>query len=214
MPTTEWDRRFFATTRGQVVTLLRAGERTVDDLAQALGLTDNAVRAHLAALERDGLVRQRGVRRGGGKPAFAYGLTADAERLFPKADAIALRGLLDVLAERLPPDAFAELMRETGRRIAPASPAPEGDLRARVERATALLADLGGLAEWEARDDGSFTIRGFSCPLAAASGCPAVCRLAAALLSDVVGAPVRQQCDLGDPPRCRFEIPAPAGAQG
>jgi hypothetical protein len=38
--------------------------------------------------------------------------------------------------------------------------------------------------------------------------------LAAALLSDVVGAPVRQQCDLGDPPRCRFEIPAPAGAQG
>jgi predicted ArsR family transcriptional regulator len=214
MPTTEWDRRFFATTRGQVVTLLRAGERTVDDLAQALGLTDNAVRAHLAALERDGLVRQRGVRRGGGKPAFAYGLTADAERLFPKADAIALRGLLDVLAERLPPDAFDELMRETGRRIAPASPAPEGDLRARVERATALLADLGGLAEWEARDDGSFTIRGFSCPLAAASGCPAVCRLAAALLSDVVGAPVRQQCDLGDPPRCRFEIPAPAGAQG
>ena len=213
MPTTGWDRRFFATTRGQVVTLLRAGERTVDDLAQALGLTDNAVRAHLAALERDGLVRQRGVRRGGGKPAFAYGLTADAERLFPKADAIALRGLLDVLAERLPPDAFDELMRETGRRIAPASPAPEGDLRARVERATALLADLGGLAEWEARDDGSFTIRGFSCPLAAASGCPAVCRLAAALLSDVVGAPVRQQCDLGDPPRCRFEIAAPAGAQ-
>ncbi len=214
MPTTEWDRRFFATTRGQVVTLLRARERTVDDLAQALGLTDNAVRAHLASLERDGLVRQLGVRRGGGKPAFAYGLTADAERLFPKADAIALRGLLEVLAERLPPAAFDELMRETGRRIAPASPAPEGDLRARVERATALLADLGGLAEWEARDDGSFTIRGFSCPLAAASpGCPAVCRLAAALLSDVAGLPVRERCDPGapgDPSRCRFEIPSAA----
>ncbi|HET7095420.1 MAG TPA: hypothetical protein VFI22_18155, partial [Thermomicrobiales bacterium] len=75
--------------------------------------------------------------------------------------------------------------------------------------ATALLADLGGLAEWD-EQDGAFTIRGFSCPLAAAPGCPAVCRLAAALLSDVVGFPVRQECEPGEPPRCRFEIPAAA----
>jgi DNA-binding transcriptional ArsR family regulator len=39
--------RFFAHTRGQVVALLRHGDRTVEELAQALGLTDNAVRAHL-----------------------------------------------------------------------------------------------------------------------------------------------------------------------
>lgn len=210
MPTTEWDRRFFASTRGQVVTLLRQGERTVDDLARALGLTDNAVRAHLAALERDGLVRQRGVRRGGGKPASAYGLTPEAERLFPKADALALRGLLAVLAERLPDDDFDALLRETGKRLAGETAALDGDIRARVERATALLADLGGLAEWD-EGDGGFTIRGFSCPLAAASpSCPAVCRLAAALLSDVVGIPVQERCEPDDPPRCRFEIPAPA----
>ncbi|HEU5431007.1 MAG TPA: hypothetical protein VFU81_05055, partial [Thermomicrobiales bacterium] len=86
----------------------------------------------------------------------------------------------------------------------------DGDIRARVERATALLADLGGLAEWD-EGDGGFTIRGFSCPLAAASpSCPAVCRLAAALLSDVVGIPVQERCEPDDPPRCRFEIPAPA----
>lgn len=52
------DERFFASTRGQVVTLLRRGSRTVDELAGTLGLTDNAVRAHLAGLERDGLVTQ------------------------------------------------------------------------------------------------------------------------------------------------------------
>jgi predicted ArsR family transcriptional regulator len=213
MPTTEWDRRFFASTRGQVVTLLRRGERTVDELAHALALTDNAVRAHLAALERDGLVRQRGVRRGGGKPAHAYGLAPEAERLFPKADALALRGVLDVLAERLPAPAFDDLVREAGRRLAASAPAPAGDLRARVEQAAALLADLGGLAEWEERD-GGFEIRGFSCPLAAASpGCPAVCRLAAALLSDVVGAPVQERCEAGEPggpPHCRFDIAAQA----
>ncbi|HEU5431514.1 MAG TPA: ArsR family transcriptional regulator, partial [Thermomicrobiales bacterium] len=84
MPTTEWDRRFFASTRGQVVTLLRQGERTVDDLARALGLTDNAVRAHLTALERDGLIRQGEPRRTGGKPAFTWTLAPAADRLFPK----------------------------------------------------------------------------------------------------------------------------------
>ncbi|HET8631769.1 MAG TPA: ArsR family transcriptional regulator, partial [Thermomicrobiales bacterium] len=80
-----WERRFFGSTRGRVLALLRRASRTVDELARALGLTDNAVRAHLATLERDGLVRQEGLRRGAGKPAYAYDLTPAAERLFPSA---------------------------------------------------------------------------------------------------------------------------------
>src|SRR5207249_6425780 len=64
MPRTRWDERFFASTRGRIVQLLRRATSTVDELAEALGLTDNAVRAHLAILERDGLVQQKGVRRG------------------------------------------------------------------------------------------------------------------------------------------------------
>ncbi|HZA91639.1 MAG TPA: winged helix-turn-helix domain-containing protein, partial [Gemmatimonadales bacterium] len=81
MPPTRWDQRFFASTRGRVVTLLRDGHTTVEDLARALNLTDNAVRTHLSALERDGLVVQSGLRRGVGKPAYTYVLTPDAERL-------------------------------------------------------------------------------------------------------------------------------------
>ena len=52
MSPTRWDQRFFASTRGRVVTLLRDGHTTVEDLARALNLTDNAVRTHLSALER------------------------------------------------------------------------------------------------------------------------------------------------------------------
>src|SRR6266496_4119842 len=77
--------RFFASTRGRIVTLLRRNSRTVEELAQELTLTDNAVRAHLATLERDGIVQQRGVRRGSGKPSYIYDLTPEAEYLFPKA---------------------------------------------------------------------------------------------------------------------------------
>src|SRR5215468_2499006 len=82
---TPWHRRFVESTRGRLVALLRRDVRTVDELAQQLGLTDNAVRAHLAALERDGWVVSRGVRHSGssGKPATIYELTPDAEVLFP-----------------------------------------------------------------------------------------------------------------------------------
>jgi predicted ArsR family transcriptional regulator len=50
-----WDERFFGTTRCRIVSELRRGQRTVDEVACAVGLTDNAVRPHLAALERDRL---------------------------------------------------------------------------------------------------------------------------------------------------------------
>jgi predicted ArsR family transcriptional regulator len=52
------DERFFDSTRGQIVMMLRGATRTVDELAKELELTDNAVRAHLTTLERDGLVKQ------------------------------------------------------------------------------------------------------------------------------------------------------------
>src|SRR3989337_40341 len=84
----KWDQKFFDSTRGQAVTLLRRSGRTVEELARALGLTNNGVRAHLATLERDGAARQRGSVRpgsGGGKPAYVYELTPEAEDLFPKA---------------------------------------------------------------------------------------------------------------------------------
>src|SRR5919199_6002354 len=118
MAAVRWDKRFFASTRGRIVALLRRATRTVDDLAQALALTDNAVRAHLATLERDGLVHQQGVRRGSGKPAAAYALTPDAERLFPKPYAPVLRQLLDELDQRIAPEEVETMLRRVGHDLA------------------------------------------------------------------------------------------------
>lgn len=199
------DERFFGSSRGRLVQLLRRDERTVEELAQALGLTDNAVRAHLATLERDGLVRQAGLRRGAGKPSYTYALRPEAERLFPKPYGAVLVGLLEVLAERLAPSEIEAALREVGRRLGRAHRA-DGDPRRRAEAAVAVLDQLGGLAELSERE-GGFTLLGYSCPLAAAvPGNPEVCRLAEALLTEVVGAPVRECCDREQPPRCRFEI--------
>ena len=209
---TTWDEKFFESTRGRMVTLLRRSGRTVEDLARALGLTDNGVRAHLAVLERDGIVRQRGsVRRGsgGGKPAYVYELTSEAEELFPKAYEPALGRLLDVLAERLGLEESEALLRSVGRRLVEGKTVPTDSTRVRLEAAVGVLNELGGLAELE-EQDGTFVIRGYSCPLAGVTpDHPEACRLAEAMVAEVAGVPVHEHCDRSERPRCCFEV-APA----
>jgi predicted ArsR family transcriptional regulator len=165
------------------------------------------VRAHLATLERDGLVQQRGVRRSGGsgKPAFAYDLTPEAESLFPKPYAAVLGGLLTALHDRMPPSEIEALLRESGRRLAETSAqASGGDLRARLEAAVAALNELGGLAELDERD-GEMSIHGYSCVLAAlTANHPEACHLAESFVSEVAGTPVHERCEHGATPHCHF----------
>ena len=207
--TTNRDEKFFASTRGQIVVLLRRSGRTVEDLARALDLTDNGVRAHLAILERDGIVRQRGsVRRssGGGKPAYVYELTQEAEDLFPKAYEPVLRRLLDTLSNQLGPEESEALLRSVGRRLAEEHSTRADGSHARLEAAVAVLNELGGLAELEERD-GVVVIRGYSCPLAGVTpDHPEVCRMAETLIAELAGVPVHERCDRGERPRCCFEI--------
>jgi len=206
---TKLGERFFESTRGRIITLLRGGSRTVTELTEELGLTDNAVRAHLLSLERDGLIRQSGVQPGRRKPHFSYELTAEAEHLFPKAYDALLNQLISVLKDRLPPEALDQVLREVGRSMAgdgDDSPKGKQALEARLEKALQVLESLGGSARIEKDGDG-FIIRSGSCPLAAAvSTHPEVCKLAEALVATVVGIPVRERCDREKFPRCRFEV--------
>jgi predicted ArsR family transcriptional regulator len=111
MAAADLGKRFLESTRGT---------RTVEELARSLGLTDNAVRSHLATLERDGLVRQDGVRRvpGAGKPAVLYEVRPEAEPLFSQAYPPLLAAVVDVLVDELPPERSDALLREVGRRLA------------------------------------------------------------------------------------------------
>jgi predicted ArsR family transcriptional regulator len=206
---TGWDRRFFESTRGRVVTLLRRTGFTVDELARELDLTNNGVRAHLATLERDGIVRQSGVMRreiGGGKPAYLYELTQEGEDLFPKAYEPVLHRLLDVLAEQLESDESEALLRSVGRLMAKGETVPTHGPRERLEAAVEVLNELGGLAELEERD-GGFVIRGYSCPLAGVTQeHPEVCRMVETLITELAGVPVYEHCDRGERPRCCLEV--------
>ncbi len=202
-----WNRQFFVSTRGQIITLLRRSSRTVDELAVALDLTHTAVRAHLAALERDGLVHQHSERRGGRKPSAVYDLAPAAEYLFPKAYGELLDQLLDVLQGQMKPEEVETLLREVGRRMAAEWKLPPAGLGVRLEAAVNVFQELGGLAELEACD-GHTCLRGYRCPFAAlVPEHPAICRLAETLLSELVGVPMQEHCERTGSVPCRFVAP-------
>lgn len=199
-----WQQHFFSSTRGQIVLLLRRASSTVDELAQALHLTDNAVRAHLATLERDGLVCQSGVRRGSGKPALLYHLAPGAEQLFPKAYAPTLRYLLEVLSASMSPEQVSAIMQSAGRRMAVQWDIPQGELRARLQSAIAILNELGGMAEVKDQSE-SYAIQSHGCPLAAvAPEHPEICRLTQAFLTELVGVPFEERCERNGTAKCAF----------
>lgn len=200
-------RRFFESTRGRIVVLLRGTTGTVGDLAQTLDLTDNAVRAHLATLERDGLIRQSGLQKGSRKPHFAYELTPEAELLFPKAYDTLLGHVMGVLKELLSPKAFEQALRKVGRSLASRqSPARGADLETRARAGLKALEALGGAARLE-RVDGKLYIRSNSCPLATlVAEHPEACQVVETQLSEVIGVKVRERCVHSDAPRCRFEL--------
>lgn len=207
------DERFWASTRGRIVLQLLPSSRTVNELAEALSLTDNAVRAHLTTLERDGLVRQSGTRPGRRKPNVTYALTPKAEQLFPKVYGVILRLLLDVLKERTSANKVDEIVRTVGHRLAPSyRPAVQADQpEERVEQAISVLRELGGFCQSEG-GDGTIVIRCFECPLAVAVvGHSEVCNLVETVLADVLGLPVQQRCQTEPGPQCQFEIETGTG---
>lgn len=207
MEPTKLDRRFLESTRGRIVSMLRGATCTVEELAERLELTDNAVRAHLITLERDGLIRQSGVRRGARKPHYTYSLTQEAERLFPKAYDALLNQLIEVLKCRLSPEEIEEVLREVGRSLAAGAPAGgRDDLQSRVWSALKVLEAIGGAAE-AVQQENKIVISSGGCPLAAAVAIhPEVCRLAETLISEIVKAPVTEHCNREGSPQCRFEI--------
>ena len=197
-------------TRGRIVGLLRRSPQTVEELATALGVTDNAVRAQLASLERDGMVRQHGLRRGSGKPSFSYALQSEFEPLLSKAYIPMLVRLLRGMGERLPAQQLNDLLNEVGQDWAGELPRVSGDLKSKVVAASNLLNDLGGVTEIE-QEGRCLMIKGYSCPLAlAVRENRGVCVAVQALLSRYIGENVIEHCDRdGERVHCRFEVSPP-----
>jgi predicted ArsR family transcriptional regulator len=206
---TAWNKRLLASTRGKILALLRTEDRTVSELAAELKLTDNAVRAHLLSLERDGLVQQRGLRRGTRKPHVVYRLSAEAEHIFPKAYGPLLNHLVDVMSHRLSARVLRATMREAGNAVAQDHLAKlsRRGRRERLQAALEVFHDLGGAAKLT-KVGGKQLIHGRNgCPLAAVTAAhPEACLIVESLLTKIIGVPAKKCCEYGETPRCCFEL--------
>ena len=206
-----WETNIGGAMRGRIIRLLRRGEKTVDELAGELGVTDNGVRSHLAVLEDAGVVEQFSIRRTGtpGKPATVYRVAREAEPHLSAAYAPILEALLVALENRLETKELDALFREVGRKLAEEQEAApkSASLATRARLAASLLGELGAEIDVETTDAG-FVLRGHACPVASAVRVqPGVCRAMEELVAGVTGARVHECCDRSEGgAHCRFEI--------
>jgi predicted ArsR family transcriptional regulator len=195
--------------RGRIVTLLRGGALTADDIASKLGHTRSAIRAQLTGMERDGVVRRAGQRPGTTRPSHVFELTPEVEQLLSSAYIPLLTHLVDVFADGLPAPQLETMLRQVGKNLADelsGGKRPTGNMAARVAIASEMLNDqLGAMTHVEG--NGGYVIHGVGCPLAALTGKhPGVCLAMESLVAEVVGAPVHECCDRSNRPQCCFEI--------
>jgi predicted ArsR family transcriptional regulator len=197
-----------ASPRGRLLDRLRRAPQTVEQLASALAVTGNAVRLHLTALEREGLVRRGDPRRTARRPSHTYHLAPGVETIFCQPYIPFLDQLLRVLARALPPRELESAVRTVGRQLA--SPRPSGPLAARVAAAAAVIDELGGITEVKTRGNGgvTFVIHGLSCPFdAVVRSHPGVCDAIETLVAEMTQARTGQACHrAGDQPHCVIEV--------
>lgn len=202
--------RFFQSTRGKIVNeLRRRGSASATELAQSFGLSPNAVRQQLMALERDGLVAERPVRRGPTKPTYEFSLTADADKLFPQAYDKMLSAVLRELRAQFGPagvqrvfDGLSRRAVERARLVVTATQ-PEQ----KVAQLTEMLRKSGVVAEYSLID-GGFALHEHTCPYSnAAKEHPEVCQVIHQVIDQTIGGEHAQTESLARGGKeCRFEL--------
>ena len=191
---------------GKVLSRLRHGARTVEELARSLRLTDNAVRNQLRKLQQSNLVVEAGKRPGASKPSTLYAITLQGQIQFSTLYLPVLTQFLGVAESRCSDKQLESFMRDTGKSLAHQYPKPVGGLKRRARAAVGLIGTFGGVAEVRTRD-GTTIIRSRSCPLAAlTSENAAACKVIEGLLAEYLTARVTICCNLEDAPQCCFEI--------
>ncbi|WP_137805163.1 metalloregulator ArsR/SmtB family transcription factor [Pseudomonas sp. G(2018)] len=184
--------------------LHHAGGMSIDELAEHLAVTRTAIRQHLAALERDGLVLRGETRPTGRRPEQLYRLTDHAREQFPRQYQLLASALIDEVAEIIGPEALATLMRSLGRKLARDREQQVVDEVKIVEH----MNQAGYEAEVFFRSSGDAQIVAHNCVfhrLAAAH--PVVCELDLALIGTLGGGEVEHtECMVRGGHVCRFKL--------
>ena len=209
-------------TRRAIAKLLKTdGPIDSAQLAQRLGLTAMAVRQHLYALQREGLVASEERPVPIGRPAKFWRLTREADRLFPEAYAELSVALIDSVKdafgeeglERVLTSRCARQRMDYGKRIRPKDP-----LERKLNELAKVRTEEGYMAEIRRGDDGGFLLVENHCPIcAAAHACQGFCSTELELFRSVLGPGVtveRAEHIIKGDNRCVYKVQSTKSTKG
>jgi DeoR family suf operon transcriptional repressor len=169
-----------APTRDGVLSLLlRLGEATAADLAEALGVSVQVTRRHLRGLEEEGFVEASPSAEGPGRPSNHWRLTDAGHHRFHDGSETFALGLLHSIASSMPGDAIEGLLQSQADQKAAdyRSRIGLGPLRERLERLVELRRVEGYVAELRPDPEGdAWLINEYHCSvMRIAEEFPVVC---------------------------------------
>lgn len=197
-------------TRDTILRTLRArGRCTVNELAEATGVSPVSVRHHLANLQAEGLIQAEEVRHGVGRPRHVFSLSEAGLDLFPSRYFQLTRRLLSEITERIPETEIGDLFAGVASSMAENYAAELQDLplQLRLEKLVQLLGDEGFDADLR-REGDQVLIRELSCPYyRIGQHHPEVCLVDQSFIATALSLPVeRVACLLDGDTHCTFAV--------
>lgn len=199
-------------TRSRVLkSLLLNQKRTVNELAESVGINPISVRHHVNKLEAEGLIQSEEERHGVGRPRLIYSLTRDGMELFPQRYLQLTLRLLEQLKSRLPEKVLGEIFREVAEGITEDQTKnvdlEKLDLRERLELLQEVLSAEGYMVSLE-EDEESFYVIEASCPYHhVGEDYPEICVVDKELIALFsTSEPKRIECILDGDKQCTYKI--------
>jgi predicted ArsR family transcriptional regulator len=207
----------FSTRQRELLRLLlkKKSGMTVDELSARLGIAHNAVRQHIATLEKDGFVTKARTRPSGGRPEQLYALTGKGNECFPRHYSWFAQLLVESIQHDTGSDGFGDRLNAMGAKVGAQLRNQHPELKSReaaVEKLSEIMEQMGYDARGTPTSDAGVVIEADNCiyhHLAMAN--PNICKFDLALLSAFTDSAVdHQECMANGGNVCRFRFHAKA----
>lgn len=185
---------------------------SVEALCQALGVTHNAVRQHLAALIAAGYVERGTAQPTGGRPQARYLLLPAGRELFPRNYGLIATGILEHLYASAGKPGVQALLASIGHELGSAAASRiEGADEAAIATRLAEQLDALGYEAATVKREGETQVEAYNCVFHhLARTHPDVCRFDLAFMEAATGRPIQHmECLLRGGHACRFRIGKP-----
>src|SRR5512143_612298 len=197
-------------TRDRILqTLLRQPRRTINELAEAVGINPISVRHHLNNLQVEGLVTAAEERHGVGRPRLIYALTEDGMERFPTRYLRLTTRLLSQMKETMPAPLVSQLFSQIAQDLAKEYQDQMRGLsmEERVDFVKTMLGEEGFTVEWEKSGE-QYNIHEISCPYYQIGvSHPEVCTVDQELISKMLALPASKvQCILTGGAVCTYVV--------